>query len=31
LSAAMLDELRRIVRGEPLAHEIEPDLLAITA
>lgn len=31
LSGAMLDELRRIARGEPLAHEIEPDLLAITA
>ncbi|WP_435742981.1 hydroxyacid dehydrogenase [Microbacterium sp. PMB16] len=31
LSGAMLDELRRIARDEPLAHEIEPDLLAITA
>ncbi|MCI1018636.1 hydroxyacid dehydrogenase [Microbacterium sp. C5A9] len=31
LSEAMLDELRRIARGEPLAHEIEPELLAITA
>lgn len=31
LSGAMLDELRRIARGEPLAHEIEPELLAITA
>lgn len=31
LSAVMLDELRRIARGEPLAHEVEPELLAITA
>ncbi|PRB16116.1 hydroxyacid dehydrogenase [Microbacterium sp. MYb62] len=31
LSQAMLDELRRIARGEPLAHEIEPELLAIMA
>lgn len=31
LSVAMLDELRRIARGEPLAHEVEPELLAITA
>ena len=31
LSAAMLEELRRIARGQPLRHEIEPDLLAITA
>lgn len=31
LSGAMLEELRRIARGEPLLHEIEPDLLAITA
>ena len=31
LSGSMLDELRRIAGGEPLAHEIEPDLLAITA
>jgi phosphoglycerate dehydrogenase-like enzyme len=31
LSATMLDELRRIARGEPLLHEIEPDLLSITA
>ena len=31
LSGAMLDELRRIACGEPLAHEIEPELLAITA
>jgi phosphoglycerate dehydrogenase-like enzyme len=31
LSGSMLEELRRIARGEPLAHEIAPDLLAITA
>lgn len=31
LSAAMLDELRRIAAGDPLVHEIEPELLAITA
>lgn len=31
LSAAMLDELRRFTRGEPLRHAIEPRLLAITA
>ncbi|WP_407361049.1 hydroxyacid dehydrogenase [Microbacterium sp. LBN7] len=31
LSGSMLDELRRIARGEPLRHEIAPDLLAITA
>lgn len=31
LSGAMLDDLRRIVQGAPLLHEIEPELLAITA
>lgn len=31
LSGVMLDELHRISRGEPLAHEVEPELLAITA
>lgn len=31
LAGAMLEDLRRIVRGEPLLHEIEPELLAITA
>lgn len=31
LSRAMLDELGRITRDEPLAYEVEPELLAITA
>ena len=31
LSAAMLDELRRFAAGEPLIHEIDAELLAITA
>ncbi|MFK3676486.1 hydroxyacid dehydrogenase [Microbacterium sp. NPDC090218] len=31
LSTAMLEELRRISRGEALVHAIEPELLAITA
>ena len=31
LSLAMLEELRRIIRGDRLRHEIEPELLAITA
>lgn len=31
LAATMLDELRRFSRGEPLVHEIESELLSITA